>query len=379
MSPLTQPELRPDGQPPAGAVIRYGGGWHDWEKQDVIPFRWMSGEAEIFAAVPGSPDTRCLALVVRHPFADQPAPRLEVFLDGRSLGLAVVPTRFATLFFPFTHAAGGELAFTLRLDRTHSAPGDGRALGVMVRDAGVIAAAALDEPAYGAGWYGWETEGYSTFRWMGRHGEILLPWDKVRAHRYLTLPVFLDFPDIDQRLTVAFEGQALASWSVIQGWDYGSVDLAALQERYRPESGVPLVLDLERGPAPSDPATRRRRARAGHPDRPPGFPRQRGTARRGRLFPGEHADELRGDEGRQDHPELLSGEPGRGSLRPLQYPAALRLLPLGRDEGHGGRPRRRRSSTTRRSKATAPSSARPAIWSTALSASPRSIPGWPRS
>jgi hypothetical protein len=114
----------------------------------------------------------------------------------------------------------------------------------MVRDAAVITAAALDEPAYGAGWYGWETEGYSKFRWMGRHGEILLPWDKVRAHRYLTLPVFLDFPDIDQRLTVSFEGQALASWPVIQGWDYGSVDLALVQERHRPESGVPPVLEL---------------------------------------------------------------------------------------------------------------------------------------
>lgn len=239
---MTLPDDRPDDKPIATPPVRYGRGFHDWENQDIIPFRWMGREAEIFVAAPGSPDIRCLTLAVKHLFADQPAPRLEVFLDGRSLGQAVVPTQFSTLFFPFSSPAGGEIPFTLRLDRTHSVPGDGRALGIMIQAAAVIAAGTQDDPVYGAGWHGWETEGYSTFRWMGRRGEILLPWKQVRAHRYLTIPVFLDFPDIDQTLTLSVRGRIEAEWPVIQGWGYCSYDLARLREM--PESEIPPVLEL---------------------------------------------------------------------------------------------------------------------------------------
>jgi MoaA/NifB/PqqE/SkfB family radical SAM enzyme len=239
---LIQPDDRPDEKPSAEPSVEYGRGWFDWEKQDIIPFRWMSRDAELSITGLGLPDARFLTVVARHLFADQRSPRLEVFVEGRFIGQALVPTQFTTLFFPF--AEGGDVSFTLRLDRVHSAPGDGRSLGIMVQSAGVVSAATQKGPVYSAGWYGWETEDTSTFRWMGLRGEIMLPWKQIRSHRYLTFPVFLDFYDSDQILTLSYQGRSVAKWPVIQGWEYCSFDLALLRDQGQRASEAPAVLEL---------------------------------------------------------------------------------------------------------------------------------------
>jgi len=220
---------------------QYGQGWYDWEKQDIIPFRWMSREADLRVRGLGLPDARCLYIVARHLFADQPSPELEVFVDGRSIGQASVPPLFTILFFPFT--AGGDVSITFRLDRVHSAPGDGRSLGVMVHEADVISVNTLDSPVYGAGWYGWESDSTYSFRWMGRRSEVVLPGKKVQSHRFLTFPVFSDFYDSSQNLTVSYKGRPVAEWPVIHGWGFYSYDLAPLRDLLR--QGVDVIPLLE--------------------------------------------------------------------------------------------------------------------------------------
>lgn len=220
----------------------YGQGWFDWEKQDIVPFRWMSREADLHFRGLGLPDARCLYIVARHLFADQPSPKLEVFADGRSLGEALIPAQFTILFFPFT--AGGDVSITLRLDRVHSAPGDGRALGVMVQEADVISVNTLERPVYGAGWYDWETDGTYSFRWMGRRSEVVLPGKKAQSRRYLTFPVFSDFYDSSQILTLSYGGRPVAEWPVIHGWGFYSCDLAPLQDRWKGGFDVIPLLEL---------------------------------------------------------------------------------------------------------------------------------------
>jgi MoaA/NifB/PqqE/SkfB family radical SAM enzyme len=222
--------------------VLYERGWFDWESQDVVPFRWMGREADLSVSGSVSPGARCLVVVARNPFADQPGPRLEVSLDGRQLGQAEVPSRFAALLFPFE--VDGEAALTLRLDRAYDDPAGGRSLGVMVQRIEVISPEAQEDPVYGGEWYGWETEGTSRFRWMGRRGDLLLPRRKVRSHRFLTIPMFLGFHDIGQTLTLSHQGRAAAVWPVIRGWGYYSFDLAAVRDKERPESGLPPVLEL---------------------------------------------------------------------------------------------------------------------------------------
>ncbi len=211
--------------------VRFGKGFYDWETQDIVPFRWMSQGAELRAELPQPSAARCLLVVARHIFAEETAPILEVRVDGQAAGRAEVPTQFAILLFPFR--AGGEVDLSFRLDRVFHAPGDGRSLGIMVRKAVVLSVDALEKPVYGSGWYGWERDGFQAFRWMGRRSEIVLPGREVRARRYLTFPVFSDFYDSSQVLTLSYRGRGLAEWPLIHGWGYYSFDLAVLQEASR--------------------------------------------------------------------------------------------------------------------------------------------------
>ncbi|MDD8024955.1 MAG: radical SAM protein [Acidobacteriota bacterium] len=239
---MTHPISRTEESTRTAPSVRFGPGWFDWENQDIVPFRWMGREADLRVSGLGPSGTYCLAILVRHLFVDQPSPRLEAFVDGRSLGPAVVPGRFTTLLFPFTSV--GEASFSLRLDRAYDDPAGGRSLGVMVRSVEVISSETQESPIYGAGWYGWETEGAASFHWLARRGEILLPRKQVRSHRYLTFPLFLGLHETDQTLTLSFEGRTVAAWPIIEGWGYYSFDLAPVRDRERPESGLPPVLEL---------------------------------------------------------------------------------------------------------------------------------------
>ncbi len=222
--------------------VRCGRGWYDWEDRDPVPFRWMGPEADLHLPAGRRPGSRCLLIVARHLFSDRPSPRLEAFLDGRPIGrTGEVPTRFTSLLFPL--AGGDEAIVSLKLDRSFDDPAGGRALGLMVQRAEMIDPEAQEDPIFGGGWYDWEREEASVFRWMDRRGDILLPRSRVRAHRFLTIPMFLGFHDVGQEMTLSHRGRPLATWPVIRGWGHYGLDLEPLRERMEP--GLPLVLDLE--------------------------------------------------------------------------------------------------------------------------------------
>jgi len=220
----------------------FGKGFYDWETQDIIPFHWLSQEGELLARLSGSADPRCLLVVVRHFFAGMPAPALEVLVDGRSIGRAEVPGEFQTLLFPFR--GGGDTAFTFRLDRFYHAPGDDRSLGIMVRKAVVLSVNELEDPEYGSGWYDGEQDDLVSFRWMGGRSDIVLPARHVRSHRYLDFPIFSDFYDSSQTLTLTYRGRVLAEWPLIRGWGHYCLDLADLKEAAHPEGDNAPLLEL---------------------------------------------------------------------------------------------------------------------------------------
>jgi MoaA/NifB/PqqE/SkfB family radical SAM enzyme len=224
--------------------VSYGRGWHDWEGLESAPFRWMGPDADLRVDAGRRGGPRCLLVVARHFFADRPSPCLEARLDGRPIGRLEAPTRFASLLFPF--AGGDEARISLHLDRAFDDPAGGRSLGLMVQRVEAIDPEAQEDPVFGGGWYGWEREESSVFRWMGRQGDILLPRAKVRSHRFLTLPLFLGFDDIGQELAVSHQGRRLAAWPVIRGWGHYSLDLEPLRERLEPDRPPVLVLELNK-------------------------------------------------------------------------------------------------------------------------------------
>jgi len=215
-------------------------GFYDWERQDVVPFRWLSREGELRVRLPETAGPRLLLVVARHAFPGQPAPALEVLVDGGLAGRAQVPGEFRTMLFPFR--ADGNVTLIFRLDRVYQAPGDNRILGVMVRKAVVLSVEEFDDPEFGAGWYDSEEDNFVSFRWMGLYGDILLPSRRVRSHRYLEMSVFSDFYDSGQVLTVSNRGRILAEWPLIRGWGRYGLELAALREAaLEGEDDAPLL------------------------------------------------------------------------------------------------------------------------------------------
>jgi len=84
----------------------------------------------------------------------------------------------------------------------------------------------MDGLNYLDGWHGWETDKVFPFRWMSCRGRIGVPSSAVRRNRFLTLPVFSEFADHSQVLTVRREDRILAELPLLYQWSHYSVDLA---------------------------------------------------------------------------------------------------------------------------------------------------------
>ncbi len=83
----------------------------------------------------------------------------------------------------------------------------------------------MEEIRYLDGWYGWETDKVFPFRWTSCRSGLGLPSASVRRNRFLTFPVFSEFADHSQVLTVLRDGRALAELPLLYQWSNYSVDL----------------------------------------------------------------------------------------------------------------------------------------------------------
>lgn len=91
-------------------------------------------------------------------------------------------------------------------------------------------AAALPPPEYQEGWYGWEYDKVFAFRWMSSKARVTLPAPVVRDFRYLVFPVFSEYTDYSQRLTVSFNGRRVADLPLLFQWCNYTVDLRSAEQ-----------------------------------------------------------------------------------------------------------------------------------------------------
>ena len=128
-----------------------------------------------------------------------------------------------------------------------------------------------DSFIYGKGFLEEERDDFSRFRWMSGSAELTIPAEAVTQARYLTLPVFSEFRNFSQVLTLSRSGRILAELALLDHWNYYGVPLAPEGEGgddTPARSAVTLTLTLNklfpRKYYPDD--TRHLGARIGPPD-----------------------------------------------------------------------------------------------------------------
>jgi hypothetical protein len=133
------------------------------------------------------------------------------------------------------------LDIELSHDRTFTVPGDGRALGLMVRGIEVLVSEQLEQPVDADGWFEWEDHEYFPFRWMGLSARVILPGAARARGRFVQLPIAADCPDGEQTLTVASGEDSLAALRLLRGWHIYEVALPAAEPG---ENAWPLWIRL---------------------------------------------------------------------------------------------------------------------------------------
>lgn len=78
---------------------------------------------------------------------------------------------------------------------------------------------------YGRGFHEEEWDDFSAFRWMAEEAVLTVPAAAADRSRFLTLPVFSEFRNLSQVLTVRREGRALAELALLDHWNYYDVPL----------------------------------------------------------------------------------------------------------------------------------------------------------
>jgi MoaA/NifB/PqqE/SkfB family radical SAM enzyme len=73
-------------------------------------------------------------------------------------------------------------------------------------------------PAGGEGWHPWEFQEHIPFRWMKREARVVLTGRRRRGRRYITMPVFSEFDDLSQVLTISAGDKKVASWPLVYKW-----------------------------------------------------------------------------------------------------------------------------------------------------------------
>lgn len=255
-------------------------GWHEWERHEYFPFRWMGREARLIVPARLRQRGRFAGLPVLAP-GDTGGQVLTVSGDGRVI--ARLPLRHGWHIYDLDLADGqpaaadepASVALSFSLD--HLAPDawratDPRELGVVVggldvhddrrrheyvcrfhREAerdhpaddalgGATARASAPEadevrnlPIDGDGWHGLESGEEGPFRWMKLEGRLRIA-PSVRRGRFCVIPIFSAFRNLTQELTILADGQVLASFPLMKARNNYNLAL--------PDASGDLVLTL---------------------------------------------------------------------------------------------------------------------------------------
>jgi len=100
--------------------------------------------------------------------------------------------------------------------------------------------------AYGRGWHGEERDELLSFRWMEGESMLAIPAGKIAAFKYMRLPVFSEYADNSQILSIDLAGRRLAEWPLIHKWNTYSLDLVAAAAGLSGSSQVELRLGLNK-------------------------------------------------------------------------------------------------------------------------------------
>jgi MoaA/NifB/PqqE/SkfB family radical SAM enzyme len=260
-------------------------GWYEWERHEYFPFRWMGAEARL--VVPGRlwQGGRFAAIPVYTDVYDG-SQTLTVSAGADALTELQLMHGWHVYDFglPARESAGSAQPLELTFRVNHLLPesfnpSDPRELSVRVgqlevhddarrhekarlfceagrewfRDASACApvskAGAFDRlaplvrawrnaEAYlaqdGEGWHGWEFQDHIPFRWMASDSRVSVPADVHRGRRFCMFPVYSDYDDLSQVVTVSTGGN-VTELPLVHKWGYYSFD-------FRQEAGQELEI-----------------------------------------------------------------------------------------------------------------------------------------
>lgn len=268
-------------------------GWHEWERHEYFPFRWMGREARLIVPSRLRQRGRFMGLPV---FAPDDTGGQTLTVSGEARVLARLPLRHGWHVYDLDLTDGQPAAehepawVALSFSLDHLAPDawratDPRDLGVAVGELDVHADrrrhdyvcrfhqeagreppaggapggvttpasdpeadAARDLPIDGDGWHGLESGEEGPFRWMRLEGRLRIA-PSARGSRFCIIPIFSAFRNLTQELTILADEHVMASFPLMKAWNIYNLAL--------PDTPGDLVLTLRTNkltPAASHPA-----------------------------------------------------------------------------------------------------------------------------
>jgi MoaA/NifB/PqqE/SkfB family radical SAM enzyme len=209
---------------PTTFSVTYRDGWYPLEHDGTRPFRWTTSRAHVAIVAEAECRSAWLRLACG-VWGAAPAPLLAVAVDGRRVGCARVNPYLGYVSFPL--GPGRRFDVDLQPDSTFSVPGDGRALGVMVKGLEVFDEDDLDRWLELEGWYEREEHEYFPFSWMGAEARVLVPALARPGARFAAMPIAADTDGGRQRLAVHHGGRQVAELPLRRGWHVYDVELPA--------------------------------------------------------------------------------------------------------------------------------------------------------
>lgn len=225
-------------------------GWYQQERDEYFPFRWMTQQARVsvpnrggrFLVVPAFSELEDGGQTLLLGIGNEPWTEFRL-LNGWHLYDLALPARASAA------AGNARLDLTLRVNTLaplSAHPGDPRDLGIKVGDiaqhddgrrhelarkfyesAALQPASLPDDAADGRympedshGWYWWEFQDEIPFRWMQREGRLRIPATVRGSRRFCTVPVFSEFGDWSQRLTISKGTDVLTDVPLARCWSY---------------------------------------------------------------------------------------------------------------------------------------------------------------